>query len=223
MHDSTPLPLRNRLDYFSTECTYAPEAYRGYARVFLKDLERVRPRAIADIISAAEDMCFPVRAQVRKGARKGAIASAGIVESETEERHEAKEKKARGLKGKGRGTTSPVDCGQSGRVAEVGEAGEGSAQAAASAATAAAAAAKARDSGNAGNASAKAAVACQGSKREDTTQQGRERQTQQDRRRHKGPVKRTCEQCGWVDKRGHILKSQLLLMKHLPQCTQVYE
>lgn len=35
-----------KLDYFSTECTYSPKAYRGYAREFLKDLESVRPRAI---------------------------------------------------------------------------------------------------------------------------------------------------------------------------------
>ena len=35
-----------KLDYFSTECIYAPNAYRGYARAFLKDLEAVRPSAI---------------------------------------------------------------------------------------------------------------------------------------------------------------------------------
>ena len=28
-----------KLDYFSTECTYAPNAYRGFAREFLKDAE----------------------------------------------------------------------------------------------------------------------------------------------------------------------------------------
>lgn len=35
-----------KLDYFSTECIYSPNAYRGYARTFLKDLESVRPSAI---------------------------------------------------------------------------------------------------------------------------------------------------------------------------------
>ncbi|KAG2188344.1 hypothetical protein INT44_001097, partial [Umbelopsis vinacea] len=35
-----------KLDYFSTECIYSPNAYRGYARTFLKDLEAVRPSAI---------------------------------------------------------------------------------------------------------------------------------------------------------------------------------
>ncbi|KAJ6305389.1 hypothetical protein OIU78_020846 [Salix suchowensis] len=44
-----------RLDYFSTECIYSPNAYRGFAREFIKDLERMRPRAILDIIKSGED------------------------------------------------------------------------------------------------------------------------------------------------------------------------
>ncbi|KAL2914687.1 cytosolic thiouridylase subunit Ctu1 [Polyrhizophydium stewartii] len=43
-----------KLDYFSTECIYSPNAYRGYARAFLKDLESIRPSAILDIIHAGE-------------------------------------------------------------------------------------------------------------------------------------------------------------------------
>ncbi|KAL2895605.1 Cytoplasmic tRNA 2-thiolation protein 1 [Bienertia sinuspersici] len=43
-----------RLDYFSTECIYSPNAYRGFAREFIKDLERIRPRAILDIIKSGE-------------------------------------------------------------------------------------------------------------------------------------------------------------------------
>jgi cytoplasmic tRNA 2-thiolation protein 1 len=43
-----------RLDYFSTECIYAPNAYRGHARAYLKDLEAARPRAILDIIRSGE-------------------------------------------------------------------------------------------------------------------------------------------------------------------------
>ncbi len=35
-----------KLDYFSTECKYAPNAYRGYARAYIKDLEKLRPRSI---------------------------------------------------------------------------------------------------------------------------------------------------------------------------------
>ncbi|XP_015574904.1 cytoplasmic tRNA 2-thiolation protein 1 [Ricinus communis] len=44
-----------RLDYFSTECIYSPNAYRGFAREFIKDLERMRPRAILDIIKSGEN------------------------------------------------------------------------------------------------------------------------------------------------------------------------
>lgn len=47
-----------KLDYFSTECLYSPNAYRGFAREFLKDLEKLRPSAIIDIIHAGEEMCF---------------------------------------------------------------------------------------------------------------------------------------------------------------------
>eukprot|EP00795_Rhopilema_esculentum_P017132 gene17132-8659_t len=35
-----------KLDYFSTECIYSPNAYRGHARTFLKDLESIRPSSI---------------------------------------------------------------------------------------------------------------------------------------------------------------------------------
>ncbi|KAI8851316.1 hypothetical protein BC829DRAFT_425032 [Chytridium lagenaria] len=43
-----------KLDYFSTECIYSPMAYRGYARTFLKDLEKIRPSSILDIIHSGE-------------------------------------------------------------------------------------------------------------------------------------------------------------------------
>ena len=46
------------LDYFSTECIYSPNAYRGNARDFLKHLEQVRPSSILDIIAAGEAMVF---------------------------------------------------------------------------------------------------------------------------------------------------------------------
>lgn len=42
------------LTYFSTECIYSPNAYRGYARAYLKDLEAIRPSAIVDIIHSGE-------------------------------------------------------------------------------------------------------------------------------------------------------------------------
>ncbi|KAF2401029.1 adenine nucleotide alpha hydrolases-like protein [Trichodelitschia bisporula] len=44
------------LDYFCTECIYSPEAFRGTARELVKNLERVRPSAILDIVRSGEDM-----------------------------------------------------------------------------------------------------------------------------------------------------------------------
>ncbi|KHJ33564.1 putative pp-loop atpase superfamily protein [Erysiphe necator] len=45
-----------KLDYFSTECIYSPEAFRGSARSLIKNLERIRPSAILDIIRSGEDI-----------------------------------------------------------------------------------------------------------------------------------------------------------------------
>lgn len=53
-----------RLDYFSTECIYAPNAYRGHARAFLKDLEALRPQSIVDIVRSGE--ALQVRSEVRQ-------------------------------------------------------------------------------------------------------------------------------------------------------------
>lgn len=52
-----------KVDYFSTECIYSPDAYRGHARGFLKDLEAARPSAIIDIIHSGE--AFEVKDEVR--------------------------------------------------------------------------------------------------------------------------------------------------------------
>ena len=45
-----------QLDYFTTECVYSPEAFRGSARTLIKNLERVRPTAILDVVKSGEDM-----------------------------------------------------------------------------------------------------------------------------------------------------------------------
>ena len=45
-----------KLDYFTTECTYSKEAFRGNARTLIKDLERIRPSCIADIIHSGENL-----------------------------------------------------------------------------------------------------------------------------------------------------------------------
>ena len=47
-----------KLDYFSTECIYSPNAYRGHARAYIKDLEKIRPTAILDIIHSGEQLQF---------------------------------------------------------------------------------------------------------------------------------------------------------------------
>ncbi|KAI9741340.1 MAG: nucleotidyltransferase [Cirrosporium novae-zelandiae] len=53
-----------RLDYFSTECIYSPEAFRGSARQLIKNLERVRPSAILDVVRSGEDMAKLVPSEV---------------------------------------------------------------------------------------------------------------------------------------------------------------
>lgn len=58
------------LDYFTTECIYSPEAFRGSARTLIKSLERVRPSAILDVVRSGEDMARLVPEEV-SGNRKG--------------------------------------------------------------------------------------------------------------------------------------------------------
>lgn len=68
-----------KLDYFSTECVYSPNAYRGYARAFLKDLEAVRPSAIIDIIHSGDSLA--VRDDVRMPVQ-GTCARCGYISSQ---------------------------------------------------------------------------------------------------------------------------------------------
>jgi len=51
----------NHLDYFSTECIYSPEAFRGSARALIKNLEKVRPSAILDVVRSGIEMAKLVR------------------------------------------------------------------------------------------------------------------------------------------------------------------
>jgi len=53
-----------KLDYFTTECLYSPEAFRGSARSLIKNLERVRPSAILDVVRSGEDMARLVPEEV---------------------------------------------------------------------------------------------------------------------------------------------------------------
>ncbi|KAL1970628.1 hypothetical protein VTN77DRAFT_4272 [Rasamsonia byssochlamydoides] len=53
-----------KLDYFSTECIYSPEAFRGSARTLIKDLEKIRPSSILDIVKSGEDMALLVPPEI---------------------------------------------------------------------------------------------------------------------------------------------------------------
>jgi len=73
-----------KLDYFSTECIYSPEAFRGSARSLIKNLEKVRPSAILDIVRSGEDMArlVPGRAQDPCACREGDAQAQVDVEDE---------------------------------------------------------------------------------------------------------------------------------------------
>ena len=62
-----------RLDYFATECTYSPEAYRGFAREFVKDLEAAEPLAVLRSIGAAARMRFRGAASARMPAQRKCV------------------------------------------------------------------------------------------------------------------------------------------------------
>lgn len=67
-----------KLDYFSTECKYSPNAYRGYVRELIKDLELIRPSSVIDIIHSGEQITLKTQAktpQKLKCERCGFIAS----------------------------------------------------------------------------------------------------------------------------------------------------
>ena len=68
-----------KLDYFSTECIYSPEAFRGSARTLIKNLERIRPESILDVVRSGVDMARLV--PNADGRCKGACASGKAVQA----------------------------------------------------------------------------------------------------------------------------------------------
>jgi len=68
-----------KLDYFSTECIYSPNAYRGHARTFLKDLEAIRSSCIIDIIHSGE--CLSIKEGV-KMPTQGNCVKCGYISSQ---------------------------------------------------------------------------------------------------------------------------------------------
>ncbi|KAK2756206.1 nucleotidyltransferase [Arachnomyces sp. PD_36] len=72
-----------KLDYFSTECIYSPEAFRGSARTLVKDLEKIRPSSILDIVRSGEDMARLVPPEVSgTGKKQCGTTVSGQVESD---------------------------------------------------------------------------------------------------------------------------------------------
>ncbi|XP_035215006.1 cytoplasmic tRNA 2-thiolation protein 1-like [Stegodyphus dumicola] len=67
------------LDYFSTECIYSPNAYRGHVRAYLKDLETVASRCILDIIHSGE--CMRLNEEIRLPVQ-GICRSCGSISSQ---------------------------------------------------------------------------------------------------------------------------------------------
>ncbi|KAL2059437.1 hypothetical protein ABVK25_000730 [Lepraria finkii] len=63
--------LHKGLDYFTTECIYSPEAFRGSARTLIKNLEKVRPSAILDVVRSGEDMARLVPEEVSGAFKSG--------------------------------------------------------------------------------------------------------------------------------------------------------
>lgn len=68
-----------KLVYFSTECIFAPNSYRGHARKYLKDLEKIRPSVIMDIIYSGEQLRFK---ETTKIPERGTCNRCGFVSSQ---------------------------------------------------------------------------------------------------------------------------------------------
>lgn len=73
-----------KLDYFSTECIYSPEAFRGSARTLIKSLERVRPSVILDVVRSGEDMAKLVPEEVT-GIKQGKNLKVSLSSADGEE------------------------------------------------------------------------------------------------------------------------------------------
>lgn len=70
-----------KLDYHSTECIYAPTAYRGYARALVKDLEAVRPSAIVDLVRFLSHPSLPPSHETHSCSRSRAVIHTDISRS----------------------------------------------------------------------------------------------------------------------------------------------
>lgn len=73
-----------KLDYFSTECIYSPEAFRGSARTLIKNLEKIRPSAILDVVRSGEDMARLVPEEVSGGCPGNVGKDVLVIDGEVE-------------------------------------------------------------------------------------------------------------------------------------------
>ena len=75
-----------KLEYFSTECIYSPEAFRGSARALVKNLEKIRPSAILDLVRSGEDMATLVPESIsgvgQTAGAKSAQKSPAVIDDE---------------------------------------------------------------------------------------------------------------------------------------------
>lgn len=78
-----------KLDYFSTECIYSPEAFRGSARTLVKNLERIRPESILDVVRSGIDMAKLVPGS--DGRCKGACAKGDAEAKHVQDENDAAE------------------------------------------------------------------------------------------------------------------------------------
>lgn len=73
--------MHNKLDYFSTECVYSPNAYRGFAREYIKAIEAARATSILDIIVAGRSIA-PLYVPETHSEAPAAASSASAADSE---------------------------------------------------------------------------------------------------------------------------------------------
>ena len=71
-----------RLDYFATECTYSPQAYRGYAREFIKEVERIEPVCLLNSIISCDEMAVGSGGESSTGQVKKCCEKCGYITSQ---------------------------------------------------------------------------------------------------------------------------------------------
>ncbi|KRX18064.1 6-phosphofructo-2-kinase/fructose-2,6-bisphosphatase 1, partial [Trichinella nelsoni] len=71
----------NNLDYFSTDCVYAPNSYRAHVRDFVKRLELIRPLAILDVLRSGQAMALQATDRCRASTVRSRCSLCGFVSS----------------------------------------------------------------------------------------------------------------------------------------------